>query len=308
MKFLVILICLAANYLWRKDLDRIDDAWFYFLQNKLKLAVSSRTETYPRAWIAGLLILLILPLLVLLLVLTLLEGLFFGLATMAVHVLILLMAFDRTHPGLIVQEYLDHWREGDFEACIHYLENELDCEFLPEPGDVGALHQAVSRLYLYRCFEKMFVMFFWYVLTGPMGVLFAYLCYQLRDSNRGAELGNSRAIVQRIIILIEWLPLRLLAITLCLVGDFENCFNRLRQTPLIDEADASETIHGLATCALADKNFTDANVKGDAVQTDSPSFRLRAEQEIHAFRGLLERSQVVWLCFIALFTIFGMQI
>jgi len=261
LKFLVILICVTANYLWRCDYDRIKDTWFYSLRQGIDKLTSNLGSPEGIAWGIGLLAIFLIPMAGLLAVLMLVENWLFGLATLFVHVLILLMAFDRIHPGSLAQGYLLLWREGDIEGSFRYLEHELFCTTMPLPTDLAGLHGTFCKLYVYRCFEKMFVMFFWYMLAGPLGVMFAYVCYQQRDGDMTLQRSKETDVITLLIEILEWAPMRLLGLTLSLAGDFESCFDRLRNTWLRSDIATNQTVYEYSMCALGLKPLKNSDDK-----------------------------------------------
>lgn len=306
MKFLVILICLTINYLWLKDFDRFDDGWFFRFRRRMEQwAGSSETKTElaglaPLAFIYGI------PVITLAILIYFLEGAAFGLPTMVLHILVLLVAFDRTQPGNIVKCFLQRWREGDSEACINYLNAEMWVPEDSELSDDKALSEFFKEQLIYRCFEKMFVMFFWYMLTGPLGIMFCYVSYQLRDTHQENQAEIEGVVVSNIIHALEWIPVRLLAITFSLAGNFVRCFDNLKQSfwAFKDEAAVSVRLFSYASCALSGSQDSSAAENANA---DSDAWRKSQEREIEDIQALLERSQAIWLAVLALITIFGMQ-
>lgn len=317
MKFLVILVCVTLNYFWSRDLDRIKDTWFFILRQRIDNLATRLEQRNASAWVLGLLLIFLLPLALLVGTLIAIDGVLYGFLTMLVHIFILLMAFDRIHPGLLAQRYLERWRAGDFEGCFLCLIQELACRSMPIPGDYRQLHSTFSRLYVYRCFEKMFVMFFWYIVAGPIGVMFAYICYQHRDGDARMREKKEARVVQKLIELLEWAPLRLLGFTFSLVGDFECCFDRLKKTGMINQLAADVTVHEYSICALGlnppvaaqDNGNAEASREDGEGRQESKAgdaFSEQAALEVEALRALMERSQVIWLCCIALITVFGL--
>ena len=324
MKFLVILLCLTINYLWLKDFNRFDDSWFFRFRRGIEKTLPSKTESRLAA-VIPLLFIYGIPLLVLGIVLQLLQGAAFGLPVMLLHMLVLLVAFDRTQPGNMVRCFLQHWRKGDSAACIDYLREQM---WLPEdqtPGDEQSLGEFFQEQLIYHCFEKMFVMFFWYMLTGPLGVLFAYISYQLRDTRHENRAESETDLVATIIAILEWLPLRLLAITFSLAGNFVDCFNDLKTSfwSISSEATASSRLYSYARHALhstrGDHAANATNGQGaentgpaeDAGATDPDSsaqpWRSMQQAAIEDILALLERSQAIWLAVLALITLYGLQ-
>lgn len=317
MSFLVILICLTINYLWLKDFDRFDDGWFFKLRAKVE-GFSKRNDENQAAnsWYLHILLIYGIPLASVFLILLLLESRFFDVPTMLVHILILLVAFDRTQPGKLASDFLAKWREGDIEACSEYLQKELAVSSTENFENEEALSGYFKKLLVYRCFEKMFVMFFWYMLTGPLGILFSYISYQLRDSHRSDQPEGEVVLVNRAIHVLEWVPLRLIAITFSLVGNFVRCFDRVKESfwDFSGEHEAADLLISYANCALSDMNVqatvvpteNEAEEEYKEGNKDNASNEQKA-QEIQALQGLLERSQAIWLSVLALITIFGLQ-
>jgi len=312
MKFLVILICLTINYLWLKDLDRFDDAWFFKLRRKIEAGLSERSGRAGFAWMVPVIIIYALPLLALGFVLYAVSGVAFGLPTMLVHILVLLIVFDRTQPGKLASEFLARWRTGDVEGCVLYMRQEKLASSEAALDSQALIAAFFKRKLIYRCFEKMFVVFFWYLLTGALGVLFSYVSYQMRDSHDESPDARQVNLICRITYFLEWLPLRLLALTFSLAGNFVQCFEKVKLSfwEFQPETDSGAALYSYAGCALSGLTVAVSDSE-DPQELNELSAeereRLIEANEIEAIQALLERSQAIWLAILALMTIFGMQ-
>ena len=309
MKFLVVLVAIVVATVWRQDLDQIDDRWFFKLRSRVEQFFTGKDDEKNRNWVAVVTFTYLIPLLLLGLVLWICQGLLFGLVSMLVHVFILLMAFDRIQPGILAQQFLRHWEQGDYEACHRHLDLEMGCTALPSVEDPEALHETFKRLYVYRCFERMFVTLFWYLVAGPLGVLFAYISYQLRYRVLRAIDTPEADPIAGIIQILEWIPLRLLALTLGLVGNFEGCFRRLKKYWLGGDHATDRAVYEYAQCAIEDSSASESGTGG---QPGSPPgeaghFHARVAGEIESLQSLMRRSQFVWLTLFALVTVLGWQ-
>lgn len=298
MKFLVILICLAMNYLWLKDFDRFDDSWFFRLRTWLE-GLTENARSSANGWLLSVVLIYFILLGLLSFILWLANGVAFGIPTMLVHILVVLIAFDRTQPGMLAREFLDRWTNKSDEEVREYLQKEMNCGE-EDPQSREELAQLFGRLLIHRAFERMFVMFFWYVLAGALGVAFSYISYQLQDSHRQDQEASEVQFVTNVIGLLEWIPMRLLALTFSLAGNFVRCFDNLKrsfwQTDL--GVDNGLILYDYAKCALSgivDRNAAESESNGEA-------------EEIAALQGLLERSQAIWLTALAAITVMGLQI
>jgi len=321
MNFLVILLGLTINYLWLKDLDRFDDSWFFRLRRRIEdsfapAAVDSVDEedSHParddsdQRWFLPFLVIYSLPILALASLLWFVAERGFGLPTMLVHLVMLLVAFDRTQPLKLASEFLRHWRAGDMEACILYLEEELATDEEVRCSSDAEIAEYFKQQLTYRCFEKMFVMLFWYMLTGPLGVMFNYISYQLRDSHADDQAASQVKSVDTIIYVLEWIPLRLLALTFSLAGNFVYCFESFRRSlwEFNPQADSAAMLYSYAGCAMS--GLTTAESAAAPGEDADDSYRQSEARQIESLQALLERSQAIWLAVLALITIFGLQI
>jgi len=303
MKFLVILICLMVNYLWLKDFDRFNDGWFFRFRCRVEDWAANLVDKASLGWLAVLVLIYGLPLAALALILFITAGAVFGLATMTVHILVLLVAFDRTQPGQLAKVFLEKWRGGDMDACIEFLRQEFRATNLPNADDRDGVGRYFSEQLTYRCFEKMFVMFFWYMCAGALGILFAYISYQLRDSHREQQLQKQVDFISLVLQLLEWIPLRLLALTFSLAGNFVQCFENVRASfwRFSIDTNNADLLYGYAGCAVSGMVATNEPKEGEEAATAD-----REAEEIEAILGLLERSQAIWLSVLALITIVGL--
>jgi AmpE protein len=177
---------------------------------------------------------------------------------------------------------------------------------MPDSVDVKdecSLKNYFSNKFISRYLEKSFVMFFWYLLTGPLGVLFNYVSYQLRDSHGEIQAELSVNLISWVINVLEWVPIRLLGLTFSLAVNFVSCFDRLQASfwRFGLDSDSGEILLGFATGALtgSDQHFEE--------EDNTATLREQVTVEIEALQGLLERSQMIWLIILALITIFSLQ-
>jgi AmpE protein len=259
----------------------------------------------------------LIPLFALGVILYLVAGQLYGLPTMLVHILVLLVAFDRIQPGKLAREFLEKWKAEDIQACMLYLKQELAMPEALKIDDEEALSEYFSKQLVYRSFEKMFVMFFWYIVGGPIGIIFCYVSYQLRDlqiesvarkkaDERECEQEAEITLITNLIWLLEWMPMRLLAITFSLIGNFVRCFENLKKSfwSAGVETSSVDLLYGYASCALSGMVGPDMP-EADAGGNSKTRERLQKVARIQALLALLERSQAVWLILLAIFTVYA---
>ena len=303
MKFLVILVCLALNYFWLRHHDRFDDAWFFRFRENMDTA-AQRVVRNAAVWWPALALTYGLPLLFLILLLQLAETRALGLPTMLIHILIVLLAFDRIQPRKLAREFLELWSNGDREAMLEFLRGRFPKARGQEFANEEEIAYFFRKRLIYRSFEKMFVQFFWYLATGPLGVLAVYITYQLRDSRDEQTHPKSVETVEIVIQLIEWIPLRLVALTFSLAGNFVHCFNQLKKSfwEFNRKEDNAGLLYSFAGFALfGDIAYDAAEAKGSGADTGGRNYQAA---EIESLQALLERCQLLWLSGLALFTIF----
>ena len=303
MKFLVILICLMVNYFWLKDFDRFNDGWFFRFRCRVEDWATNFVDKIPLGWLAAFVLIYALPLASLTLILFIAAGSVFGLATMMVHILVLLVALDRTQPGQLTKDFIEKFRGGDMAECIDFLKQEFHATSLPDVDDKDGIGKYFSKQLTYHSFEMMFVLFFWYVCAGALGILFSYISYQLRDSHREQQLQKEVDFISLVIQVLEWIPLRLLALTFSLAGNFVQCFENVRASfwRFSIETNNADLLYGYAHCAASGMEINNPLKKNEEAEAQD-----REPAEIQAILGLLERSQAIWLSVLALITIVGL--
>ena len=336
MKFLVLLLCLLITHFLLKDASRFDDgrllryyarfrAWLDRLLGGASPAQSTTADmaaadsthsthstidtiddpalppqpTSVRLvrYLLPLLLVYAVPLCLLGLLLLLLGDLAFSVPAMLTHIAVVLLAFDRSHPGRLTEGFLQAWRAQDDASCLSFLERErVSAAAGDSPERLAGLF---GRQFIYRCFETLFTVFFWYVLLEPVAVLFCIITYKLHDYHGRRQAVPEQPTLQRLsrlIWLLEWLPLRLLALTFSLAGNFVRSFDSLRDSfwSFAWDQPNDELLYTYARSALLEE-------PGDG------DLRQQKAGEIRALRSLLERSLFIWLAGVAAVTLLGLS-
>lgn len=284
MEFLALMAALGV-YAWRGEAAPVQrDGWFHSLRQFLAGSMSGRGLQ-----IAALLI----PVVGLQLAYLWVGGVLGGLLELALLVFVLLYSLGRGNLGAAVEEYLQRWSRGDFEAARHVLAEDLDAG-AEQPEDPASLHRAARRRLYLRAFERLYAVTFWFVLAGPAGAL-AYRLARIEDTDSSAA---SAVPADRLPLLqwLEWVPARLLALGFALVGDFDACLHKWRDAL---SAEAVGTADVLEACGNAALDLQEP-------EAESPEQLVaRGSAELESVQVLHRRALVVWLVVIALFAMIG---
>lgn len=288
MKFLVIVLTLALERFGDARTWLHRDEWFHAYVDSIR----SRMPRSSRHWMTAVMVILV-PAALIMGLLSLVESRLYGLPELVISVIVLFYALGRVKLEYQLDDYLEHWRAGDLQSAYHHA-----CEFLTEP-DVGesaspeALHGSVRKAYLHHALTGIFAVLFWYFLIGPAAAVLWMLCEQYvlcvsddRDVPGIVWLQHA----------LEWLPARILALTLVVVGNSLQPMRAVggdffRWSPEIDDF--------LARAAVPAIDPT------EAANPESADYPAQIEREWGALKAILDRCLIVCLVMSALATILG---
>ena len=271
MSFVVLLLAILVEKFsgLRQRLQR-DGGWLREL-HKLE---SSQTLGNKPWWI--LIILIALPAAVLGMLLVVLHPVAYGLLALPIHLLVVIYSLGRGDLLGGLGPFRDAWRRGDLQAAAHVAERDLGVS-----ADSGEqLLDKVQGHLLWQAYQSFFAVIFWYFLLGPVVVL-SYRLLAL-----AAEHSQNPALVERAEQLrhaFDWLPVRLLAASFALVGNFAAVSRVMLHELLSWDISAAQLINK-AGCAAAEIPAPQAGPEGVT--------------SLDTLRALLLRAAVLWYaCF-----------
>lgn len=222
-----------------------------------------------------------LPLLVVGLLLWAAAGIAYGLFSLILHCLVLLLCVGRADPlDAMTSGFEQAWLRGDREAASLVAERDLQV-IADSPEE---LQRAVSGRVVWEVFQGYLVPIFWYLLLGPLGAM----GYRMLRNLQGATGHPMAALAGMLLHALEWLPARLLALSMALVGHFEHTLRELKLLLLDWEVRAEQLTARCAQVASSDAE-------------DLAAHRLL----LPATRSLLRRSLMVWAVVVAFVSLLG---
>lgn len=240
---------------------------------------------------AGGLIAVVIPaLLLVLLVQWLVGGWLFGLVGGALGVIALLFAFGGGETlEAEVAAFTSAWRRGDEAAAQRALEAIAGSSLEPVP--LEAMPELAAEHLVIRARTRWFAPVFWFVVLGPVGA-FGYRLVVLARAFGDVHDNTGPGYCQcsaRLITILDWLPNRLMALALALVGHFNATRQAWAATVDQDEQQRLSSA-GLGALGLA--------------PSDGPrDLTAEAVGDTHA---MLRRGLYVWLAAIAAATLLGL--
>ncbi|OEC38597.1 hypothetical protein A7D27_21485 [Pseudomonas sp. 1D4] len=277
MSFLVLLLVLWIEKLsnWRQRLQR-DAAWL----RQLDGAAASRPLA-GRPWLA-LGIWVVLPLVALALLLTLLQPLAYGWLALPVHLLVVVFALGRGDVQADLGSFRDAWRRGDIQGALHVAERDLGLQV--EEGD--DLLMRVQEYLVWQAYQSFFAVIFWYFLLGPVAAL-AYRLLALAEEHAASPAIREQA--RQVRHAFDWVPVRVLAASFSLVGNFV-AVSRVLLHELLNWEMPAERFVVIAGRAAGELPESSAGEEGVA--------------SLDALWHLLVRAAVLWYAGFALWTLF----
>ncbi|MGB9090257.1 MAG: regulatory signaling modulator protein AmpE [Pseudomonas farsensis] len=179
-----------------------------FLGELLRLERSGKAAP---AWALTLLVLA--PVVVLLLLLHVLEPVAYGLLALPVHLLVLIYSLGRGDVKASLGPFRDAWRRGDDQAALHAAERDLGLQ----AEDAGSLIKRVQGHMLWQAYQSFFAVVFWYFLLGPAAALAYRLLALCAEHSRQPGI---QALAAQLRHAMDWLPVRVVAVSFALVGNF----------------------------------------------------------------------------------------
>lgn len=208
MSFLVLLLAVwIEKFSALRHRTQRDGGWVRELH---KLESSPRLINHPW-WV--LVILVLLPVALLGLLLVVLEPVAYGLLALPVHLLVVIYSLGRGDLQGGLGPFRDAWRREDLQAAAHVAKRDLD--ICADSGE--QLLERVQGHLLWQAYQSFFAVIFWYFLLGPVAAL-SYRLLALAETH-----GKNPAVVECATQLrhaFDWVPVRLLAASFALVGNF----------------------------------------------------------------------------------------
>ncbi|WP_285430777.1 regulatory signaling modulator protein AmpE [Pseudomonas sp. fls2-241-R2A-110] len=208
MSFLVLLLAVwIEKFSALRHRVQRDGGWIRELN---KLEVSPRLINRP--WLI-LVVLVLLPVALLGLLLVVLDPVAYGLLALPVHLLVVIYSLGRGDLLAGLGPFRDAWRREDLQAAAHVAKRDLD--ICADSGE--QLLERVQGHLLWEAYQSFFAVIFWYFVLGPVAGL-SYRLLALAE-----EHGQNPAVVERAGQLrhaFDWVPVRLLAASFALVGNF----------------------------------------------------------------------------------------
>jgi AmpE protein len=277
MSFLVLLLVLWVEKFsaWRVAIQQ-DGPWL-----RLLAKAERQADFIESPWLV-IVLMVGLPLLALALVLALLEPLAYGWLALPVHLLVLIYSLGRGDLLVSLGPFRDSWRRGDGEAAYIVARRDLAVEAEEE----GALLKSVQGYLLWQAYQGLFAVIFWYALLGPLAAL-AYRLLALMAEHAEQEIVRERAVQLR--HAFDWLPVRMLAASFALVGNFVAVSRALLHELLSWDISAAQLV---------------INVGRAASDTPEPVIGEAGVSSLDGLWQLLVRAAVLWYTVFALWALF----
>lgn len=268
------------------------DGWFDSWQRFLASHQNS-LPAFMRRWPGTLpLIAVLLPLIPVGVLLWLAHGQLMGLLSFGLHLVLVMYCLPRVNLDILIEDYLERWNRGNFEAAYLHSENLAPGIFDESFDDYARMHAQFTRFVLVCSFRRLLAVLFWYIVTGPTGALFYVLVQHTVRSGILLESSRGLWLAHKLLALLEWLPVRMVAMAFALAGDFVAGFNKLRAR-LLEPLDVESGLTLLEECARM-------SMSSISVADKDSEFSLRASAELAELRALLQRTQLVWVAVLAL--------
>jgi AmpE protein len=277
MSFLVLLlvVCVEQFSAWRRRIQQDEP----LLRGLAHFEGNGMASDSP--WLT-ILVLVAGPLLILAVLLTVLAPLAYGWLLLPIHLLVLIYSLGRGDLQAALGPFRDSWRREDSEGACLVAQRDLGIA----GDDAASLLQSVQTFLVWQAYQSFFAVIFWYVLLGPLAAL-AYRLLALLTEH--AESDSLRERAGQLRHAFDWLPVRVFAASLALVGNFI--------------AVSRSLLHELLSWDISAIQLAVAAARS-AADTAEPQLGEAGVSSLDSLWQLQIRSAIFWYAVIAFWTLF----
>jgi len=297
MEFIAVVIAVLLVQLWGSGAPLHRDGWYAtFCHALARLPILSAPTVLMLVCIS-------LPVFAVLLVYYGVADQWWGLPKLMLMVLLLLYSLGRGDFRAQFEAYAQAWRRGDNPAAISALLQAFDPAEAVEVDSAQQLHALACERILYRGFERMFAVLFWFMLAGPALAIAYRLAFiyrrqiVVRDSavadSVAADNSVAVALADSLLALMEWLPARALGLSFALVAAITDGLRTWISTALSHASSARAYLYAVGSGVLGLDAMTSVSAGSDLIDV--------ADDELKQIQILLNRCLVLWLVVFALF-------
>jgi len=187
-----------------------------------------------------------------------------------------------------LNKLLEAQKQGDWHEAAAQASHFSHKAVSAEPKAVA---EVISKQLFTIAETRVFGVFFWFFILGPVGAVLYYLTLRLCEfapqKDDEAPYKEMQQCAQQLQKVLDWIPLRLLAISYAMVGNFVSALPALRQ--------------------LMPANLQQSFDEYLQVGLNALQFEMRAEEQSAEITrdgiALIERSVILWLVIIGLITV-----
>lgn len=266
-------------------------------------AIDAVAARLPSTWegVGAALLVAAPPVVAMLLLQWLVAGWLYGLASLALAIVVLLFCLGPIDIVNHVGDYIDARRDDDAERTAWNFER-VTGEMPPAASrDEG---RRMVEAVLYQGHDNLFATVFWFCLLGPTGAVLYRMAAEgaLRPPPAVVARPALHASLRYMLGILGWIPARLVAFGYAMTGRFEEAFARMRAHPQAanDVLTANrQLLVDTGTAALRQEDSEPlADVGSERRSSD-------AAEVVEAARALALRTAVLWLAVLALLTLGG---
>jgi len=191
-----------------------------------------------------------------------------------------------------ITAFIDSVNKGDLQESMR-LAKELGVPAANE--DRPLLYRDVLLASSYRAMERLFVVFFWFVIAGPIGALLYRLIRLFHTASKLEQAPDEqeRSVLMTLSWLVEWPVVRLLGLSFAITGNFMTCMQRWRHSLLCFKTPSDQVLGNAVGGAL--------DIDVDCI-FDCDSICA----ELEALMALFYRTSLFWLCGLAVYVLIGL--
>lgn len=264
MHFLIVLVAIIALESYGQLAFIQRDTWVQTWHSKL-----SELSMFDRSAVLRLMAFVLVPVIVLYLIILQLSNSGYGLLVFILELGVLLYSFGRGDISAQIELLQSDLERNDLQAAYHDAAVFNIAHRSSSAENANDLYQELIAALPYRIFERRFAAVFWFFLLGAPAALAYRLLALHGDMALGerlldkTQLDDSQTDAQDAAVadtqeantalwLLEWIPVRFLALTLGLVGSFAHATAPLKELILCPRTSSADLLRRCVTGALGD--------------------------------------------------------